>query len=126
MKTSARLAAALVYLSAVAWAQVPSPSATLVIHNVTVIDTTGGAATGWPALPHRTVVVRDGKIEAVVDQSERMGRFSHAVNVNGTGKFLIPGLWDMHVHMAFGDWFPRGKEITLPLFIANIQRVVQV
>ena len=25
----------------------------------------------------------------------------------------------MHVHMVFGDWFPRGKEVTLPLFIAN-------
>ena len=39
--------------------------------------------------------------------------------MDGTGKFLIPGLWDMHVHMVFGDWFPRGKEVTLPLFIAN-------
>lgn len=38
---------------------------------------------------------------------------------NGAGKFLIPGLWDMHVHMVFGDWFPRGKEVTLPLLIAN-------
>jgi len=25
----------------------------------------------------------------------------------------------MHVHMVFGDWFPRGKDVTLPLFIAN-------
>ena len=39
--------------------------------------------------------------------------------IDGSGKFLIPGLWDMHVHMVFGDWFPRGKEVTLPLFIAN-------
>lgn len=31
--------------------------------------------------------------------------------VNATGKFLIPGLWDMHVH-------PHGKEY-LPLFVAN-------
>jgi imidazolonepropionase-like amidohydrolase len=40
-------------------------------------------------------------------------------DVDGTGEFLIPGLWDMHVHMVFGDWFPHGKEVTLPLFIAN-------
>lgn len=40
-------------------------------------------------------------------------------HVDGSGKFLIPGLWDMHVHMVFGDWFPRGKDVTLPLFIAN-------
>ena len=25
----------------------------------------------------------------------------------------------MHVHSAFGDWFPGGREIILPLFVAN-------
>jgi len=25
----------------------------------------------------------------------------------------------MHVHSVFGDWFPQGKEISLPLFVAN-------
>ena len=39
--------------------------------------------------------------------------------IDGTGQFLIPGLWDMHVHSAFGDWFPGGRDIILPLFIAN-------
>jgi imidazolonepropionase-like amidohydrolase len=39
--------------------------------------------------------------------------------VDGSGKFLIPGLWDMHVHMVFGDWFPQSQAITLPLFVAN-------
>jgi imidazolonepropionase-like amidohydrolase len=101
-------------LAAISWAQVPTSRGTLVIHNVTIIDTSGGLA-----LPHRTVVVRNGKIESIVEASERIGRTSRSIDVNGTGKFLIPGLWDMHVHMVFGDWFPRGKEVTLPLFIAN-------
>jgi imidazolonepropionase-like amidohydrolase len=39
--------------------------------------------------------------------------------VDATGKFLIPGLWDMHVHVMFGDWIPGSKEVTLPLFVAN-------
>jgi len=39
--------------------------------------------------------------------------------IDGHGKFLIPGFWDMHVHTAFGDWFPGGREIILPLFVAN-------
>jgi imidazolonepropionase-like amidohydrolase len=39
--------------------------------------------------------------------------------VNCKGLFLIPGLWDMHVHVAFGDWFPKAQEISLPLFVAN-------
>ena len=95
------------------FAQSSAPS-TLIIHDVTVIDATGEAAKA-----HQTVIVRDRKIEAIENSS---GAFSGKLpgnHVDGTGKFLIPGLWDMHVHMVFGDWFPHGKEITLPLFIAN-------
>ncbi|HYM76979.1 MAG TPA: amidohydrolase family protein [Candidatus Dormibacteraeota bacterium] len=86
----------------------------LVIHDVTIID-----ATGAPAQPHRTVIVRNGKIEAIDTSGMGFGGKLPGVHVDGSGKFLIPGLWDMHVHMVFGDWFPRGKEVTLPLFIAN-------
>jgi imidazolonepropionase-like amidohydrolase len=34
--------------------------------------------------------------------------------IDGRGKFLIPGLWDMHVHVAM----PGGRNV-LPLYIAN-------
>jgi imidazolonepropionase-like amidohydrolase len=34
--------------------------------------------------------------------------------IDGRGKFLIPGLWDMHVHLAM----PGGRDV-LPLYIAN-------
>jgi imidazolonepropionase-like amidohydrolase len=102
----------LVSLSTICCAQSPPSSAILLIEDVTVID-----ATGAPAQPHRTVVVRGNRIEGIYDD-HRPG-LSDVVRIGGKGKFLIPGLWDMHVHMAFGDWFPHGKEITLPLFIAN-------
>ena len=39
--------------------------------------------------------------------------------VDGSGKFLIPGLWDMHVHTIMGDWMPGATRITLPLMVAN-------
>ena len=90
-------------LGAIAGAQ-SSPSV-LVIDNVTVID-----ATGTPAQAHRTVIVRDGKIEEIRDSAESMRKKLPGVHVNGTAKFLIPGLWDMHVHMVFGDWFPRARK----------------
>src|SRR5262249_59126005 len=35
------------------------------------------------------------------------------------GSCFLPGLWDMHVPAAFGDGFPGGREVILPLFIAN-------
>lgn len=102
----------LLSLAAICVAQSKAPSV-LTIANVTIVDTTGG-----PLQTHRTVTVRDGVIEDIRDAT--LPRHNkHAVEVNGTGKYLIPGLWDMHVHMVFGDWFPHGKEITLPLLIAN-------
>jgi imidazolonepropionase-like amidohydrolase len=86
----------------------------LIIHDVTIID-----GTGAPAQPHRTVIVRDGKIEAIDSSGMGFAGKLPGTHVDGSGRFLIPGLWDMHVHMVFGDWFPRGKEVTLPLFVAN-------
>lgn len=86
-----------------------------VIDDVSVIDVKSGQV-----IPHRSVVVHGTRILAVVgpEQSENTHRIQ-ANFIDGKGKFLIPGLWDMHVHMVFGDWFPHGKEITVPLFLAN-------
>lgn len=84
----------------------------LVITHVTIVNPTG------PTQPDMKVVVRGGRIVGV----EKSGRTKPAKNarvVDGTGKFLIPGLWDMHVHVMFGDWIPGSKEVTLPLFVAN-------
>ncbi|TMQ11150.1 MAG: amidohydrolase [Deltaproteobacteria bacterium] len=39
--------------------------------------------------------------------------------VDGGGKFVIPGLWDMHIHTFFGTWVPGGEDVTLPLLVAN-------
>ena len=33
--------------------------------------------------------------------------------VNGRGKFLMPGLWDMHVHLSYA------RASALPLLVAN-------
>jgi len=100
-------------LCALVSAQSP-PASALIIHDVTVID-----ATGAPAQPHRTVIVRNGRIEEIASSAHGMAGKLSGVHIDGSGKFLIPGLWDMHVHMVFGDWFPHGREISLPLFIAN-------
>jgi imidazolonepropionase-like amidohydrolase len=97
--------------AAIASAQSTQPTVFSII-NVTVIDVAEGRAR-----PFRTVIVRDGKIEENRDTLIK-GKLP-GEHINGTGKFLIPGLWDMHTHIIFGDWFPRGKDVTLPLFIAN-------
>jgi imidazolonepropionase-like amidohydrolase len=85
----------------------------IVIRRVNVID-----GTGRPMLSGMTVVVRGERIVSI-DKAAQVKVPRNARIVDGRGKFLIPGLWDMHVHMAFGDWVPGGREVALPLFVAN-------
>jgi imidazolonepropionase-like amidohydrolase len=77
----------------------------LVIANVTVIDGTDG-----PAQPGMTVILHGGKIQAVGKQGD-VKLPAEAQVIDGTGKFLIPGLWDMHVHLVNEDY--------LKLFVVN-------
>ena len=90
-----------------------SPQASLALRDVTIIDVARGLA-----LPNMTVVIEGDHI-AQVEKSGAVSLPAGAQIVDAAGKFLIPGLWDMHVHTIFGDWFPGGREIALPLFIAN-------
>jgi len=66
----------------------------LVIQNVTVIDCTG--AKPQPAM---TVVIRNGRI-AELGEAARVKLPIGARIIDGAGKFLIPGLWDMHGHLT--------------------------
>ena len=91
----------------------PAPHAALVFQGVTVIDVASGAVQ-----PGLTVVV-DGERIAEVGRRPAVRIPTGARVVDAAGKFLIPGLWDMHVHTAFGDWFPGARDIALPLFVAN-------
>lgn len=78
----------------------------LVFTHVTVIDTTGA-----PAKPDMTVVVRGDRIEAL-GKTSKLTVPRNAQVVDATSKFLIPGLWDMHIHPWFGKHY-------LALFTAN-------
>jgi len=102
----------LILLMPFAVAQSARDGKTLVITHVNVID-----ATGAGSKPDMTVIVRGGRIVGIERASNKVPK--DALVVDGRGKFLIPGLWDMHVHTNFGDWLPGGAEIILPLFVAN-------
>jgi len=96
----------LIALDLTAAAQTLAPQSEIYITHVTVIDTERGKET-----TDQTVVISDGKISDVAG-SNHVAVPASATTVDGKGKYLIPGLWDMHVH---GTRF----ESTLPLYIAN-------
>ncbi len=77
----------------------------IAIVDVTVIDVSDGTAT-----PHQSVVVRYGKI-AYIKPAGEFDTPGWMTKVNGNGRFLIPGLWDAHVHLSFWDE-PEGEGST--------------
>ncbi len=56
-------------------------------------------------LSNQTVVVKDGKITEIGDAA-RVKVPKDAVRIDGQGKYLIPGLVDMHTHLMSDEAFP--------------------
>ncbi|MFN3236166.1 MAG: amidohydrolase family protein [Pseudomonadales bacterium] len=77
----------------------PLPTSTAThyaLTNVNVVDTiAGGVATD------QTVVIENGKIVSILPAAEKIENTadgSNPVVIDAAGKYLIPGLWDMHTH----------------------------
>jgi len=100
-------------LTPVSTAQNKPAAAPIVIAHATVINPGTSSVQA-----NRTVVITGDHITSVSDAAKFQSPKNARV-IDATGQYLIPGLWDMHVHSAFGDWFPGGRDIILPLFIAN-------
>lgn len=104
-------------LPALAWILCLPPctlaQSTLVLNHVNVID-----ATGTPVQSDMAVAIRSGRITSIAKSSSSSIPKGARV-IDGSGRYLIPGLWDMHVHMVFGDWVPKDENLILPLFVAN-------
>src|SRR6267143_664832 len=94
-------------------AQKPAADDLLVLNNVTVVDVQTGALQS-----EQTVILERNHI-AWVGPSKSAKYPRNAPCVNCRGLFLIPELWDMHVHLVFGDWFSDTQDISLTLFVAN-------
>jgi imidazolonepropionase-like amidohydrolase len=90
------------------------PSTQLAITHVTLID-----ATGRPPQPDQTVLIDAGRITAV-GAAATIKVPKAARTIDASGKFLLPGFWDMHVHLAGVTADPSwGKQVLLPLLLAN-------
>ena len=86
---------------------------TFVLTDVNVVDVRTGEIR-----PDQIIIIEGNRIRDVGPRkSVRYPR--NAPSASAHGGYLIPGLWDMHVHLVFGDWFPHAENITLPLFVAN-------
>jgi hypothetical protein len=72
----------------------PAVDSGVAITNVTVIDAVNGVR------ENQTVVFDGDRIMAVQDASLA---YLAAETIDGSGQYLIPGLWDFHVHLTYDD-----------------------
>ena len=79
----------------------------LVIENVSVVD--AETATLRPGM---TVSIENGRIHGLASSG---GSRPSGVVIDGSGQFLIPGLWDMHVHLGS----KLSTHLHLPLLVAH-------
>jgi imidazolonepropionase-like amidohydrolase len=109
-----------------AFAHAPAPSAppeiaansgntALAITHVTIVNPHGSSQKDM------TVVVSGSVIESIGSSADPMlPAQSGESHIDGRGKFLIPGLWDMHTHVAGINADPAwSKNVLLPLLVAN-------
>ncbi|MDX1501852.1 MAG: amidohydrolase family protein, partial [Thermoanaerobaculia bacterium] len=84
--------------------------ADLALVDVRVVDVAAGELR-----PPAPVLVREGRIVAVAPAGEIDARRASRV-VAGEGRYLVPGLWDLHVHTLWDDAL---ADTFLPLFVAH-------
>ncbi len=97
------------FLPAFSKAQQDKP---LLIHHVTVVNVVDGSLRRDAA-----ILIADQKIKAIGTFEELKSQASKENQVDGGGKYIIPGLWDMHVHLE-GQELVEDNQLLLPVFLA--------
>lgn len=90
-----------------ATAATQAPPTPVTIHHVAVVDVEAGTV-----LRDRTVLLDDGRIRSIAAATKTP---ADGVVVDGTGKYLIPGLWDLHVHLRHR----RAPAVMMPQYLVH-------
>ncbi len=86
----------------------PTKHNTVFIKSINIIDVTSGNI-----VKNRDILIKDNVIVAI-DTIGILKAHPTSLIIDGTNKYLIPGLWDMHTHSnQHSEWLYH------PLFIAN-------
>jgi imidazolonepropionase-like amidohydrolase len=83
----------------------------LFVRNINVVDVVNNKI-----IKKQNVVIQNGRIREVGDK-EIFDKFKSEYSFDGTGKFIMPGLWDNHVHFGGAEYIDENEQL-LPLYIA--------
>lgn len=116
-RLSLRLTAVLLLLVAGSRRAPAQEGQVLQIRDVSIVDVRTGEV-----VPDRTVTVVGDRIASITGPALVL---AGSLQVDGSGRFLIPGLWDMHGHALAtsdehaGEWWEPSYRTAFPLLVAN-------
>jgi imidazolonepropionase-like amidohydrolase len=111
MKTLLAFAAALAGF--IAGPAAAKEAADLIVRDATLIDVAGGKT-----VPHRSIAVKGDTIVAVGAPAEIDQTYAAVRSIDARGRFVMPGLWDMHVHFGGGPELVGENKALLPVYVA--------
>lgn len=100
------IAAALIIVACQSRKEIP-----LLITNISIVDVEKGEI-----LSNQFIAVQGDTILEVGDQL-LADKYQSLFSIDGEGKFLMPGLWDNHVHFGGADYIDENEQL-LPLYLA--------
>jgi len=89
-------------------------NAELLVRHATLVDVEHARTVG-----NQAVAIRGGQIVAVGEDAAVAAHWHARSSLDARGRYLIPGLWDMHVHFGGGPDLVEENQALLPLYIAN-------
>jgi len=87
-------------------------NSTLLLYNINVINVVDGSINHNAA-----IVMKGGNIVAIGKYEALRKKYRDSEKIDGENRYVIPGLWDMHIHLEGADLIPDNKAL-LPLFLA--------
>ena len=91
--------------------QVKKNKYTIVITNASIVDVTNNKI-----IPHRLIAISGDTIKAI-DDIKKVKQYTADRYIDIADKYVLPGLWDMHVHFRGGDSLAEANKKLLPLFL---------
>jgi len=88
--------------------------ADVLVRHATIVDVEHARS-----VPGQTVAIRGEDIVAVGDDEALAGQWQATTTIDAKGRYLIPGLWDMHVHFGGGPALVEENKALLPLYVAH-------
>jgi len=85
---------------------------TIVITNANIVDVVNNKI-----IPHQLIAILGNTI-AAVDETIKVNQYKADRYIDVKNHYILPGLWDMHIHFRGGDSLIEANKKLLPLFLA--------